>query len=106
MESPITLVEKNSLLILDLSGMVLTRTLQRPRTASKIFSSTDRCQWAVLLIAATATPLYSMYYLFSAGGAAAADSAVSGTIDGPGRLAELQNLDPVKNVNAGKMTIL
>ena len=86
--------------------MVLTRTLQKPRTASKIFSWRDKRDWAVLLIAATAAPVYSLYYLFSAGGAAAADSAVSGKIDGPGRLAELQRLEAAEDVNAGKMTIL
>ena len=80
--------------------MVVTRSLQRRIRPEKIFNWKDRRDWAILLVFATAAPVYSLYHLFSAGGAAAADVAVAGTIDSEKRLAELKNLEPVKRDNS------
>ena len=82
--------------------MVLTQRLQRPR---KIFSWRDRRDWAVLIVVATAAPVAGLYYLFSAGGAAAADAAISGKIDSS-RLTALNDLEPEKSEARGTITIL
>lgn len=79
--------------------MVLTRSLQRRVRPEKIFNWKDKRDWVILLVISTAAPVYSLYHLFSAGGAAAADEAVAGTIDGARRLAELKTLEPVKVEN-------
>ena len=74
--------------------MVLTRALKSTRNADKIFSLRDKAQWALLLFCATAAPVSGLYYLFTAGGAAATDAAIAGRVDGRSRVNDLSALDP------------
>ena len=86
--------------------MVLTRLLTKSRSNSfKVNSWEDRRNWIIFIAACTAAPIYCLFHLFTAGGAAAADAAVSGKMNKNRLLTELAELEPEKSTK-NRMTIL